>query len=101
MSDSITSPLAERFPDGSFRGVAVCPTCGARRDAHAALSGDRAPRAGDVSVCGECAAVAIYTGEPLRPVREPTAIELRALLEDPEIRAAVAACHAGEWRRAR
>lgn len=86
-----------RYPDGSFRGPSVCPTCGASTNAHASLDGDRPPVAGDVSVCGECGAVSIYTGAFSR--RTPTSVELVALLAEPMVRTAVAACYAGEWRK--
>lgn len=54
----------------------VCPTCSEVLDAATNTEGDRAPKAGDVSVCAYCATLLIFEDE--RHMRELDPNEIAA-----------------------
>ena len=62
-----------------------CLTCNARIETASDLFGDEKVKAGDVSICLYCGAVAIFTG-PGIGLRDPTNEELVEILADPRVR---------------
>lgn len=87
---------ALRIPAAYVTPAAKCPVCGyqatvASEGAYGVTVGNeiqRAPLAGDVSICLECAAVNIYT-DSAGNLRRPTAEELITIANDERIRSAV------------
>lgn len=75
------------------------PYCGELHECATSL-GRRAPTAGDVAVCLECAGVAVYA--ELLQLRRPTAVELARLQYDRDVLVAVDTVQrAAAWRRSR
>lgn len=75
----------------TFKTVrARCPTCGTYQDraTHAysvnCRNRPRKPRAGDVGVCWNCAAVSIYADDRGN-LRQPNEAELKAICADPRL----------------
>lgn len=72
--------------------VIACPTCGARCDAHDRTDGpDVLPKPGDVSICGHCIGLLIWTERDGRlAVREPSLEERGVYLGDLRVLEAMA-----------
>jgi hypothetical protein len=76
-----------------------CPTCGTRLDAAMNLTGARAVRPGDLTVCGYCAAVLIFNDQ--RRLSRPAPGQLAAYQADEERWAVVARAVAAGRRQRR
>lgn len=74
----------------------TCPWCGRENDTHAGATPDAQPEPGAVSLCWLCGNLAMYDRSPLGPLtmRRPTDVEMRDILADDSVRAALAA-HSG------
>lgn len=69
----------------------ACLACGENLDAHENINGGAAvPQPGDVSLCWLCGSVAMYADGG--QLRAPSEAELASILEDREVRRAIAAC---------
>jgi hypothetical protein len=64
-----------------------CLTCNARIETTSDLFGDAEIKAGDVSICLYCGAVALFTGNG-NEVRYPSHEELGEILSDPSVQLA-------------
>lgn len=79
--------------------MTVCPHCGRTNDQHTNMTGSRIPRSGDVSVCWECACLAIYVAGPFGvSLRVPTDEEAAELAADPDLRRLLSAMRVGGRR---
>jgi hypothetical protein len=61
----------------------ICPKCGGKIDAAAAVSGDRPPREGDLSVCAYCTTLSLYCAD--LTLRLPTPAEHQRLALNPDV----------------
>jgi hypothetical protein len=60
----------------------LCPACGYRMDASVIASlEDQPPRPGDISLCGRCGKVMIFSDD--LTLRRPTALERKIFLKHP------------------
>jgi hypothetical protein len=77
-----------------------CFSCGASAEATTPLGGQArpAPAAGDISLCFECGAVALFTGRGSE-IRLPLGEESRSLNADPQVRAAQARIRAFQQQK--
>lgn len=74
-----------------------CPWCGRANDTHEGAAPGEQPTAGAVSVCWKCGNLGVFDQSPLGPltIRRPTDDEMREMLADPNVRAALAAHRGG------
>lgn len=70
----------------------ACPHCGRRQDAGTNMTGDVAPKPGDVSICIRCAGVSVFELGGER--RLPTDEEVAEFAADDELQRMVAAAKA-------
>ena len=68
---------------GKFQNSSPCPNCGARLDAWTGLD-RRSPKQGDVSICGYCGIVLVFSDDQ-GSLRAPTASETQNIMTTPSL----------------
>lgn len=71
--------------------VPICPACGTTLGGAFNTESDRAPQAGDPTLCCACRALLVFSGSPASSLRYPTPDEEREFLANANVQRAIAA----------